>query len=245
MSRKLSRSNYRSFVTFCSIICVKHLNRALCLLLSLNSPDTPDYFIRPSSLYKNLQKWTSAINSFDTNFLSSFDIVSAVEGVSWANGFLPWFSMFFSDIFCIFWVLFNALGCNFLSDLSWLNILFSIDQPMFFGEEASAIILSNFCVLVAVLRCFSPKIPPKSFPRKLYLGSSSGLIRSDLSWLKALLKNYLAKGVNLWRAKISVIFSASIFLSNYFSFFARQGVSPVNISKKMIPRAQISLLKEY
>lgn len=62
---------------------VKHLNRLFALGLSLNNPDDMDYFTLPNNLYKNLQKCTSAINSLEMNFLSSFDIVSTVVGVSW------------------------------------------------------------------------------------------------------------------------------------------------------------------
>ena len=123
--------NMFKFVIFCSITCVKLLYNVLVLEVSLNSPWADDYLILPRSLYRNRQKWTSAINSFETNFLSYFDIVSEVVAVSgWLGDvywFLPWFSMFFNDIFWRFWILcveFKTLCCNFFYDLSWANNFF-------------------------------------------------------------------------------------------------------------------------
>lgn len=113
----------------------------------------------------------------------------------------------------------------------------------------SCIKLSNFCNFM-VLRCFSPKTLLGLgvwglLSEKLNKQISSGPILECLSWHRALWRNYLVRLENLWRAIIESIFSSSILFISYFSFFARQGVSPVSISKNMTPIAQISVLNEY
>lgn len=190
--------------TLFSITWVNEVNNPAPRPFYLKRPLAIDYFTRPRSLYRKRQKWTSAIRSFDTNFLSYLDIVSeliVVGGVGASRTF-PWFSMFFKDMFCKLLVVFRVFWCSFFYDFYCWKILFYIDLPTFFGEEASFMILSNFWTFAIVFICFSPRMDPNYWTLKLNFISSSGLNLACLSWFKAFVKNYFATLLNLCLVKI-------------------------------------------
>lgn len=92
---------------------MKYWIRLLARGLSLNMPFVIDYFILPNNLYKNLQKCTYAINSFDINFLSYFDIVSAEVVVVVVAVFTVLFVSIEAVIkFFIFSIFFTEMFCN-------------------------------------------------------------------------------------------------------------------------------------
>ena len=144
----------------------------------------------------------------------------------------------------MFWRETNLCCEEFLYDLLciqlWKILLLG---SVLLGDCAWLMILSNFSSRPAFI-FFSPKTDI-FLEVKLYWQRSSGPSLDVLSWFNALRMNYLAFGENLYLLTMVSILSFYIFFNSYFQFLALQGVSLVSISKKMIPIAQISVLKEY
>lgn len=93
-------------------------------------------------------------------------------------------------------------------------------------------------------RLFQAKILPL-LQSKQKAQRSSGAILLLLSILRVRTKNSFETEPMFLVEMIDWIVSVSIFLSKSLSFLARHGVSLRSISKKMIPRAHMSDLKEY
>ena len=234
-------SKFFKLMILCLMIVVKRLKTSVTVseqFLLWRIPVSTDYFILPRSLYKNLQKWTSAMSSFEICFRSSFEKLFLFGEYAC---FLDVFSISFTE-----WWFILLTAWIFLSEYSCLKIFFSIDlfDIMFLGEIVLSIILIYFPDFIVEFSFFSLKIL-HSGCLKLNFINSSGSNLAFLSWFRALVKNYFAIGENYLLLMIVSIFSPSIFFNNYFSFLALHGVSHVNISKKIIPIAQISVLNEY